>query len=107
MSTCGSPWKCWDVRRDGDGVLLLDGRVPEPSPTPVTTIAWRMIHVAIGMSTRVSAVFGDGSVPDDADMFNARHLPHELPGTASAGVRLLEDSYRGWRDGIAGLTQRA
>jgi hypothetical protein len=66
-----------------------------------------MIHVAIGMSTRVSAVFGDGSVPDDADMFNGRHLPHELPGTAAAGARLLEDSYRGWRDGIAGLDAAA
>ena len=52
---------CPSLRRDADrGHVVLDGRQPEPSPAPVTTIACRLIHVAIGLSTRTSAFVGDG-----------------------------------------------
>ena len=40
---------------------------PEPEPPPVTTIAWRIVHIgAYNIATRVSTFFGDGSVPADA-----------------------------------------
>jgi hypothetical protein len=98
---------CWNLRPGPDGVFVLDGRLPEPSPAPVTTIAWRLIHVAVGMSSRASAFFGVGGVPDDADMFDPRHLPAELPGTAAAAVQFLDDGYHRWRDGVAGLDAAA
>ncbi|MER7440364.1 DinB family protein [Micromonospora avicenniae] len=98
---------CWNLRPTADGRHVLDGQRPEPSPAPVTTIAWRLVHVATGMATRVSAFFGDGSVPEDADMFDSRHLPADLPGSAAAGIALLEDSYKGWHDAIARLDEQA
>ena len=34
-----------------------------------------------------SAFFGDGTVPDDADMFDPRHIPADLPRTASGKIQ--------------------
>lgn len=98
---------CWSVRPDADGRYVLDEQHPEPLPAPLTTIAWRLVHVAAGMATRVSAFFGDGSVPDDADMFDPRHFPADLPASAAAGITLLEDSYHRWHDAIVGLDEQA
>jgi hypothetical protein len=100
----------WSVRPNADGVLVLDGLdVPgEPDPPPVTTIAWRLVHVAVGVfHARASTFFGDGSVPDDADMFDPRHRPAELPGTAADALALLERSYRWWLDGVLSLDEAA
>lgn len=98
---------CWSVRRNADGRYVLDEQHPEPSPAPVTTLAWRLVHVAAGMATRISAFFGNGSVPDDADMFDPRHLPADVPASAAAGIALLEDSYRRWHEAVAGLDEQA
>ncbi|MFD6446821.1 hypothetical protein ACFWEJ_17070, partial [Promicromonospora sp. NPDC060204] len=35
----------WSVRAGADGVPRLEQEVPEPEVPPVTTIAWRMVHV--------------------------------------------------------------
>jgi hypothetical protein len=99
----------WSVRPGADGVLMLDGLgVPEPDPPPVTTIAWRMMHIAVGLFyTRASTFFGDGSVPADADMFDPRHRPARLASTAAEALELLESSYRWWRDGVLSLDEAA
>lgn len=95
---------CWSLRRGADGRYTLDGQWPEPSPAPVTTIAWRLVHVgALCLANRASAFFGDGSVPDDADMFDPRHVPSDLPASAAAGIAFLEQSYHKWHDGFAAL----
>ncbi|PRY29468.1 DinB family protein [Pseudosporangium ferrugineum] len=97
---------CWSLRPGPDGDYRLDGAEPEPSPPPVTTIAWRILHIAVGVfHTRASTFFGDGRVPADATMFDPRHWPASLPGTAAGAVELLESSYRWWRDGVAGLDE--
>lgn len=94
---------CWTLRPDGDGGWMMDGQgVRQPDQPPVTTIAWRMVHVATAMSTRTSTFFG-AVAPDDADMYDPRHWPAELPGSAAAGLRFLEDEYRKWHDEIAAL----
>jgi hypothetical protein len=81
-----------------------DGPQDPPRPAPLTTIAWRMMHIAVGCFTiRTSTFFGDGSVPDDADMFDPRHIPADLPHTATDGLAFLHDSYRQWHDHIAAL----
>jgi hypothetical protein len=97
---------CWSLRRAEDGSYRLDQRFPEPSPPPVTTIAWRLVHVgATCLANRASAFFGDVQVPEDADMFDPRRVPVDLPGTAEEAIAFLERSYRRWRDGIAGLDE--
>jgi hypothetical protein len=94
---------CWSLRADGEGGWTMDGQGgPDPDLPPVTTLAWRIVHVATAMSTRTSTFFSP-LVPDDADMFDRRHWPAQLPGSASAGLQFLQDEYRRWHDGIAAL----
>ena len=38
---------CWTVRPDEAGALIADWEKPDPDPAPVTTIAWRMWHLAV------------------------------------------------------------
>lgn len=67
-----------------DGSIVIDQEWPEPSPPPITTIAWRLVHIGAGCFViRTSAFFGDGSVRGDADIFDPRHVPSDLPGTAA------------------------
>jgi hypothetical protein len=100
-------WKpvddCWSLTVDAEGNWEGEWFSPEPDPPPVTTIGWRLAHIAVAnLGTRVSAYFGDGTVPDDVDMFDARHRP-PVPGNAGDAIALLEDVYARWRDGIASL----
>jgi DinB superfamily len=97
---------CWSLRRAPDGGWRLDGGRPEPSPPPVTTIAWRLVHVgATCLANRASAFFDCAEVPAGADMFDPRLVPADLPGGADAAVAFLERSYRRWHDGIAALDE--
>lgn len=97
---------CWSLRRGADGAYRLDGHWPEPSPPPVTTIAWRLVHVGAGcFANRASTFFGDRSVPDDADMADPRHLPTDLPGSADEAIAFLERTYRQWHTGISSLDE--
>ena len=98
----------WTVHPDADGKIVMDREWPEPSPPPITTIAWRLVHIGVGcFATRASTFFGDGSVPDDADMFDPRRIPSDLPGTAGAGLEFLDYWYGRWHDGIKGLDEEA
>ena len=94
---------CWTVRPDAAGNYRVDqGQATDPPP--VTTIAWRMMHIAVGcFVTRSSTFFGDGSVGDDADMFDPRHVPADLPHTAEEAVAFLDDSYREWHGHVSRL----
>ena len=39
---------CWSVHDTGDGrAAVADWADPDPDPAPVTTIAWRMWHIAV------------------------------------------------------------
>jgi hypothetical protein len=98
---------CWSVRPDANGAMRIDGHGvwPHPSPPPFTTLAWRIQHIAVGVfHTRASTFFGDGSVPEDADMADERHYPQQLPTNAAEAVGLLEKTYRWWTDGVRELT---
>jgi hypothetical protein len=95
---------CWSVRPDGRGGFALDGYQQNPTPAPFTTLAWRIVHVATAMSTRTSTFFGEEG---DADMFDIRHWPAEIPGTAADAIRFLETHYREWHDHIAALDDEA
>ena len=97
---------CWNLRPGPDGVYRLDQQRPEPSPPPLTTIAWRLVHVgAECFANRASTFFGDGSVPEDADMADPRHVPTDLPGSADEAIAFLERTYRQWHGGISSLDE--
>jgi hypothetical protein len=97
----------WSVRRDAEGRVVVDHEDPVPDPPPVTTIAWRLVHIGVGcFATRVNTFFGDGSVPDDTHMFDPRHIPADLPITAADGLAFLEHWYRRWNTSIRGLTDQ-
>jgi hypothetical protein len=91
---------CWSLRSDGNGKFVLDVAQPEPNPPPLTTLAWRIVHIATAMSTRTSAFFGPET---DKHMFHPVHKPAELPGTAEGALQLLADSYRDWHTAITAL----
>jgi hypothetical protein len=95
---------CWSVRRGRDGKWFIESSWPdpEPTPTPVTTIAWRLCHIAVmNLGTRASAFFGDESLRG-ISMFDPRHEP-PVPGTAREAIDLLNDVYERWRDGLESL----
>ena len=58
----------WSIRQRGQsrapvqaggGAFTIDFAFPEPDPAPVTTIAWRLGHVLVGvLGARVASHFG-------------------------------------------------
>lgn len=96
---------CWNLRRKEHG-YVLDWVAPAPDPPPVTTIAWRLLHVAIGcLAARTRTFFTD----ETRDMFTvgAAMYAGDLPGTAADGLAYLETAYRDWHAAIAGLDAAA
>jgi hypothetical protein len=62
---------------------------PDPQPAPVTTIAWRLSHLAVNVfGLRVSHYFGDGSLT---------HEDAERPLTAKEGVAYFREQAGQWR----------
>ncbi|MBB4932262.1 hypothetical protein F4561_003082 [Lipingzhangella halophila] len=90
---------CWSVREQGDGSFLIDWQWPTPEPPPVTTIAWRLSHVAVQVfGIRASSHFGDGSLTITSATW---------PGSADSALTMLETNYRAWREGVLGLDDAA
>ncbi|MGH3882482.1 MAG: DinB family protein [Pseudonocardiaceae bacterium] len=95
---------CWSIRPRGEatsamaagaGDWVADFELPEPDPTPITTIAWRLGHISIGLfAMRASAHFGDGSVS-----YQTTHWP----ATAASALDLLDRSYEAWTSAVRAL----
>jgi hypothetical protein len=95
---------CWSIRpRDqattpmaaGGGDLVADFAYPEPDPAPVTTIAWRLGHVLVGVLGARNAAHFDGPPMD--------YATHHWSPTAALALDQLDDAYRRWVTGVAGL----
>ncbi len=103
----------WNVRPDGDGVWHLDGLPIEPPIPPVTTIAWRIVHVGRDvLGKRARAFFAPDSVPGgapsaDAIMYDDRWWPEPLPTTGADALAFLQQAYELWRSGVEGLDDEA
>ena len=87
---------CWSLRRAaGGGNLVIDWERPEPKPTPVTTIAWRLAHLIVG-------VFG----ARNANHFGGPPASYQTwqygPDAASA-LAQLDEAYGCWVKGVASL----
>jgi hypothetical protein len=94
----------WNVRprgtgtapmQAGSGEFTCDFAVPEPEPAPVTTIAWRLAHLTVGIfGARAASHFG-GPAYD--------YLTYDYPGTAGAALDNLDATYATWRGGVRSL----
>ena len=95
---------CWNVRprgtgtapiQAGSGEFTCDFAVPEPDPAPVTTIAWRLAHLTVGIfGERAASHFGGPPID---------YLTYDYPGTADVALRNLDATYATWRDGVRSL----
>ncbi len=76
----------------GRGELTIDFAYPEPVPAPVTTIAWRLAHVIVGvLGARVHSHFGG----PEAD-----YLTFGYAATADEALAQLDSAYAGWVAGV-------
>ena len=78
----------------GTGAGVIEFAIPEPVPPPMTTIAWRIGHLA--------NVFGERA----ANHFGAEPVTYEgtdWPLDAAGGVALLERAYDAWLTGVRAL----
>lgn len=83
----------------GGGDLVADFEVPEPAPAPVTTIAWRLGHVIVGIFGARNATHFGGPPMDYSTV--------EWPGDARSALDMLDDVYAAWVKGVAGLDEIA
>ena len=81
---------CWSVRRGspdvrgwGKGEFVCEDAFPAPEPLPVTTIAWRVIHLAAWTDIYRSWTFSDE---------RPTLLDAEVPGTATCGLAWLYEA---------------
>lgn len=95
---------CWSVRprgtstapiQAGSGAMAIDFAFEEPTPAPVTTIAWRLGHILVGVLGERNASHFDGP-PCDYRSF-------DYAATAGEALAQLDDAYGRWVAGVAGL----
>ena len=83
----------------GGGDLVADFEVPEPYPAPITTIAWRIGHVLVGvLGVRNATHFGGPPVD---------YLTKVWPTTATDALAELDTEYDRWVEGVRGLDAAA
>ncbi|MDT9593492.1 DinB family protein [Nocardioides zeae] len=95
---------CWSVRPRGtstapvavgQGAMTIDYAFPEPSPPPVTTIAWRLAHITIGvLAERNASHFGRAAVSYET---------WEYAPTAAGAIAQLDAEVATWSAGVAAL----
>jgi hypothetical protein len=99
---------CWSLRpraesrsevASGAGELVADFAFPEPDPPPVTTIAWRLGHLLVGVLGQRNATHFGGPPIDYASV--------DWPTTAADAVARLDESYARWLAGIRSLDAAA
>ena len=79
----------------GSGEMTIDYAMPEPVPSPFTTIAWRLAHVIVGvLAMRSASHFG--RKPTDHDSF-------AYAATAAEALAQLDEEYETWLAGVASL----
>ena len=79
----------------GSGKFTIDFAWPEPDPPPVTTIAWRIAHLLVGVfGTRVGGHFGGEPVDYET---------YDYPGDAATALARLDAVYAAWLAGVRGL----
>jgi hypothetical protein len=95
---------CWNLRKRGTptettlagrGQYLFEFVYPEPRIPPVSTIAWRLAHVIVGVFAARNASHFNGPTASWRDFTYA--------GTAEDALAQLDDAYARWIKGVHGL----
>jgi hypothetical protein len=86
---------CWTVHPDG----AVDFAYPPPQPEPVTTIAWRLAHVIVG----VLAVRAHSHFDGPPASYETWHYATD----ATTALGQLDDAYARWMTGVRTLTDDA
>ncbi len=81
----------------GRGAMTVDFAFPEPDPAPVTTIAWRLAHVIVGVLARRNASHF-GRQATDYESF-------EYATTADEALAQLDREYAVWQEGVESLDE--
>lgn len=97
-----APGPVWTVHPVGAGIadhgtgeFRCDFAFPTPVPPPMTTIAWRLQHLVVGVfGMRVAAHFGGPAID---------YASHAYAGTAQEGLAQLDAGYGRWIDGVRSL----
>jgi hypothetical protein len=80
----------------GGGEFTADFAFPEPSPAPVTTIGWRIMHLVVGcFGMRAASHFGGPAVSYET---------YDYPGDAATALDRLDASYALWMGGVRKLS---
>ena len=90
---------CWNVRPGADaaGVFTQDWEFPAPDPPPLTTIAWRLVHICSFLQEHgMRAVAFERGAP-------AWGPPSVIPGSAAAAVNALATAVTAWRRDLSSV----
>ncbi|HRQ42114.1 MAG TPA: DinB family protein [Chloroflexota bacterium] len=85
---------CWTVHQDGNGRWVIDYALPEPDPSPFTTIAWRLVHVAACKIMYHEYAFGLGKLTWDG---------LDIPHTTGDAIAWLETGQAQLKTALDGL----
>jgi hypothetical protein len=80
----------------GAGDFTIDYAFPAPVPAPMTTIAWRLGHVIVGVLAMRNATHF-GAAPAGYDTW-------DYPGTAAGALDQLSSQLAVWVEGVRGLS---
>jgi hypothetical protein len=72
---------CWRIRQTDHGTWTYDYAIPPPAPAPVTTIGWRLVHLAACKIVYYDHAFGPAT-----QTFADLTIPH----TATTAVAWLD-----------------
>ncbi|GGC92229.1 hypothetical protein GCM10011512_19130 [Tersicoccus solisilvae] len=96
---------CWSLRQEGtttapiaagSGTHRIEFAFPEPTPPPVTTIAWRLGHLLVGVyGARLASHFGGEPVD---------YRSYDYPVTAADALDRLDRMHAAWISSIGALT---
>ena len=95
---------CWSVRPraeatapilGGSGDYVSEFAFPEPDPPPLTTIAWQLVHLIVGVYGERNASHFGGPPID--------YLTYDHPATAAAALADLDTAHHRWVTGVRGL----
>ncbi len=96
---------CWSVRLRatattpmavGGGDWVLDFALPQPQPAPITTIAWRIGHLLVGVLGSRNATYFDGRA--------VSYQTYDYPSRAQDALDQLDQMYASWVAGTRSLS---
>jgi hypothetical protein len=98
---------CWNLRpradartpmSAGSGDWVMDFEMPEPVPAPVTTIAWRIGHILVGIFAMRNATHFGGPATD----YNS----YDYPAHADDALAQLDELEAAWVAGVRSLSEK-